>query len=105
MKYHWKKRMLAVLVSLSILASSSTMTLAATYPEAPSHRGTVANLVIGNWGAIGLEYLERGVMRGIGAAASHTDGAMSDILKFTKKFSAILKARRLAKSERCVSRS
>ena len=85
MKYQWKKRLLAVLVSLSILASSSTMTLAATYPEAPSHRGTVANLVIGNWGAIGLEYLERGVMRGIGAAASHTDGAMSDILKFTKK--------------------
>lgn len=85
MKYQWKKQMLATLVSLSILASSSTTTLAATYPEAPSHRGTVANLVIGNWGAIGLEYLERGVMRGIGAAASHTDGTMSDILKFTKK--------------------
>lgn len=86
MKRKWKKRIACAALSFCILFSSSITAFAGTFTqEAPNRRGAITSIVTGNWGALGMEYLERAVMFGVGQAASHTDGTLSDVLSFTKR--------------------
>ena len=86
MKHKWKKRIACTVLSLCILLPSSITTLAGTVTRnVPDRRGAITSIVTGNWGALGMEYLERAVMFGVGQAASHTDGTLSDVLSFTKR--------------------
>lgn len=84
MKKKLMRKICSVFTVLSILASVIIVPVSTSMT---ANAGTVTNIITGKWGAIAMEYLERGIMRTIGSAAAHTENeVVADILTTTKKF-------------------
>ena len=80
----WGKKLLSIFTALSL---SAAMFILPVTPSLTASAGTISNIITGKWGAIALEYIERGTMRAIGSAAAHAETeAVSNILSTTKKF-------------------
>lgn len=88
MKGKFMKRLVSLLLCGTMLISSGAVISAKSLEEqsqAPSLQGTISNLITGNFGAIGLEYLERGIMYGMGVAANSSNSTVSEIFSWTKR--------------------
>ena len=80
----WGKKLLSIFTALSLSAAMFILPVA---PSMTANAGTITNIITGRWGAIALEYIERGTMRAIGSAAAHAETeAVANILSTTKKF-------------------
>ncbi len=80
------KRSVSATMALMLIGMNAVDMLPVSQEPVQASAGTIANLVTGNFTAIGLEYLERTVLRGLGAAASRADNeAVSQILTKTKR--------------------
>lgn len=70
-----------LLSGLTALSLSAAMVVLPVVPSLTVNAGTVINIITGKWGAIAMEYLERGTMRAIGSAAAHAETeVVADIL-------------------------
>ena len=78
------RKLLSVTTVLSILAA---LVCTPALTSLTADAGATINILTGRWGAVAMEYLERGIMRTIGSAAAHAENeAVADILTTTKKF-------------------
>lgn len=77
------RKLLSVFTALSL---SAVFAATPVMPSLTAHAGATINILTGRWGAVAMEYLERGILRTIGSAAAHAENeAVADILTTTKK--------------------
>ena len=70
----------------AVMLSVNAMSAVPVIKPIDASAGTISNLVTGKFAAIGLEYFERAVMRGLTEAATQTQNeAISEILTKTKR--------------------
>ncbi len=81
---HLGRKLLSVFTAVSLLAAIVSTPVS---PSMTANAGATINILTGSWGAVAMEYLERGILRTIGSAAAHAENeAVADILTTTKKF-------------------
>jgi len=81
---HMGRKLLSVFTAVSLLAAIVSTPVS---PSMTANAGATINILTGRWGAVAMEYLERGILRTIGSAAAHAENeAVADILTTTKKF-------------------
>ena len=77
------RKLLSVFTALSL---SAAIVGTPVLPSLTANAGATINILTGRWGAVAMEYLERGILRTIGSAAAHAENeAVADILTTTKK--------------------